>query len=88
MSKAKYSTEKDTVIKQECKGVHSRVEYRDMAGQEYKYGPMDMVNDLKLLGCESKVTDRDDAMTLLCLQEVDRAIMRDHTQPTLSRADM
>ena len=71
VSKAKYSTEKDTVTKQECKGVHSRVEYRDMAGQEYKHGPMDMVNDLKLLGWENKVTEWDDdrtgAKTLLCL---------------------
>ena len=49
---------------------------------------MDMVNDLKLLGWENKVTKWDDAMTLLCLQEVDRAIMRDHTQHILSRADM
>ena len=65
VSKANYSTKKDTVTRQVCKGVHSRVEYRDMAGKEYKHGPMDMVNDLKLLGWENKVTERDDAMTLL-----------------------
>ena len=53
------------LAKQVCKGVYSRVEYRDMAGKEYKHGPMDMVNDLKLLGWENKVTERDDAMTLL-----------------------
>ena len=38
LSEAKYTTETETMIKQVCKGVHSRVEYRDMAGQEYKHG--------------------------------------------------
>ena len=40
VSKAKYSTEKDTVTKQVCEEVHSRVECRDMAGQECKHEPM------------------------------------------------
>ena len=69
--------------------VHYMVKYRDMAGQECKHGPMDMVNDFKLLGWENKVTEWDDwtgAMTLLCLQEVDRASKRGQTQSTQSMA--
>ena len=61
---------KDTVAKQVCEEVHYMVKYRDMAGQECKHGPMDMVNDFKLLGWENKVTEWDDrtgAMTLPCL---------------------
>ena len=80
---------KDTVAKQVCKEVHYMVKYRDMAGQECKHGPMDMVNDFKLLGWENKVTEWDDwtgAMTLLCLQEVDRASKRGQTQSTQSMA--
>ena len=80
---------KDTVAKQVCEEVHYMVKYRDMAGQECKHGPMDMVNDFKLLGWENKVTEWDDwtgAMTLLCLQEVDRASKRGQTQSTQSMA--
>ena len=50
-----------------------------MAGQEHRHGRMDMVNNLKLLGCDNKVTEWDDAMNLLRLQEVDRASKRCHT---------
>ena len=103
VSKAKYSTVKDTAHKQEskqvdeeqyhpvakqvCKEVHYVVRYRDMAGQECTHGAMDMVNVFKQLSWEYKVTDdQTSAMTLLYLQEGDRASKKGHTQSTLSMA--
>ena len=76
---------KDTVAKQVCEEVHYVVRYRDMAGQECTHGAMDMVNVFKQLSWEYKVTDdQTSAMTLLYLQEGDRASKKGHTQSTLS----
>ena len=75
MSRAKYSTVEDTAHREEskqvdekqhhlvamhvCKDVHYMVECRDVAGQEYKYVPMehgvDTVNDFKLMDWENTV---------------------------------
>ena len=81
------------VTRQVCEEVHYMVKCRVMAGQECKHVPMehcpDKMHGFELLDWEDKVTKWDvwtDAMTLLYLQEVDRASRKDHTQPALSRA--
>ena len=80
MSETKYSTVKDTVTRQVCEDVNSRVECMDMAGQECKHATME-----NWLDWENKVTEWDerlDAMTLLCMQEVDGpAGWATHSQP-------
>ena len=91
MSKIKPSTVRDNAHRQECEQVDEEVHYmlkcRGTAGQECKHMPMDhwsdMVHGFKLLDWEDKVTKWDewtDAMTLICLQEVDRASRKGHPE--------
>ena len=75
------------VTRQVCEEVHYMVKCRVMAGQECKHVPMehcsDMMHGFELLDWEDKVTKWDewtDAMTLICLQEVDRASRKGHPE--------